>query len=166
MLGSKFQHRPLVKKESKVNFLILKKRDRSSSLLVLRNVQLLLYLGKLLKSIHSGDKMATKICHQHRFVDLFQKQSKIPSISSKTAKREIGTLFFQQALWRRNGMVSRTIWTSCSAGTHIIWKDTNILSKSKCSKTNFWCISWYETYYFRFVLIYIGFFSTGILYLQ
>ena len=51
MLDSKFQHRLLAKKESKVNSSIPKKRDPNSSLLVPRNVLLLLYLGMLFKTL-------------------------------------------------------------------------------------------------------------------
>ena len=69
MLDSKFQHQPLVKRGSKVNFLIQKKRGRSSSLLVRQNVLLLLYSGMLLNWIYNQcDKNVISICHQHFFV--------------------------------------------------------------------------------------------------
>ena len=68
MLDSKFQHQPLVKRGSKVNFLIQKKRGRSSSLLVRQNVLLLLYLGILLNLIYNQCDKNCPICHQHFFV--------------------------------------------------------------------------------------------------
>ena len=67
MLDSKFQHQPLVKKGSKVNFLIQKKRGRSSSLLVRQNVLLLLYSGMLLNRIYNQCEKNGPICHQHFF---------------------------------------------------------------------------------------------------
>ena len=118
MLDSKFQHQPLVKKGSKVNFLIQKKRGQSSSLLVRQNVLLLLYSGMLLNWIYNQCDNNYPICHQHFFV------TKTQLLTQFRSKKDFFNFIQNFEVQNRNFTFSTSIMKK---GWNGIWNNLNKL---------------------------------------